>query len=131
MIAIRMAAMAATIGISAALVPAAAQQSGRNTTPPPAPGAATQQNQPSEATVEKVGKALRNMSAIRQEYAAKAQSTKSQQEQKQLTDHAQSDMTKAISDQGLSVQQYNQVIQMAQADPNLKQRLLSAAQSGE
>jgi uncharacterized protein DUF4168 len=36
----------------------------------------------------------------------------------------------AISDQGLSVEQYNQVIQMAQADPTLKQRLLSAAQSG-
>jgi Domain of unknown function (DUF4168) len=39
-------------------------------------------------------------------------------------------MMKAISDQGLSVQQYNQVIQMAQADPSLKQRLISVAQSG-
>ena len=39
-------------------------------------------------------------------------------------------MVKAISDQGLSVQQYNQVLQMAQADPTLRQRLLSVAQSG-
>jgi Domain of unknown function (DUF4168) len=131
MIAIRMAAMAATIGISAAAVPAAAQQSGRNNTSPQAPGAAAQQGQLSDATVQKVGQALRSMATIRQEYTAKAQSTKSQEQQKDLTDHAQSDMAKAISDQGLSVQQYNQVIQMAQADPNLKQRLLSVVQSGE
>lgn len=40
-------------------------------------------------------------------------------------------MIKAINDQGLSVQQYNQVIQMAQADPTLKERLLSVAQAGQ
>jgi hypothetical protein len=40
-------------------------------------------------------------------------------------------MLKAISDQGLSVQQYDQAIQMAQRDDTLKQRLLSVAQSGE
>jgi len=131
MIGIRMAALAATIGISAAIVPAAAQQSGRNNASPQAPGAATQQSQLSDATVEKVGKALRSMATIRQEYTAKAQSTESQQQQKELADHADVDMVKAVSDQGLSVQQYNQVIQMAQADPNLKQRLLSVAQPSQ
>jgi hypothetical protein len=40
-------------------------------------------------------------------------------------------MVKAIGDQGLSVQQYDQAIQMAQNDATLKQRLLSAAQSGK
>ena len=39
-------------------------------------------------------------------------------------------MVQAINDQGLLVEQYNQVIQMAQADPTLKKRLPSAAQSG-
>ena len=63
-------------------------------------------------------------------YTDRAQATKSQEQQQQLTEQAQGDMIKAINDQGLSVQQYNQVIQMAQADPSLKERLLSVAQAG-
>jgi hypothetical protein len=70
------------------------------------------------------------MAQIRQGYTQRAQSANSQQQQQELTDQAQKDMAKAISDQGLSIQQYNQVIQMAQTDPTLKQRLLSVAQSG-
>ena len=80
--------------------------------------------------VHKVGAALRQTVTIRQKYAERAQATKSPEEQQALTTQAQTEMVQAISDQGLSVQQYNQVIQMAQADPTLKQRLLSAAQSG-
>jgi hypothetical protein len=132
----RMAVLAAAVSASATVVPAVAQQSGRpNTAPqgaaPQTPGATAPQGQLADATVQKVGKALRSMATIRQEYTEKAQSTKSPDQQKELTDQAQSSMVKAIGDQGLSVQQYNQVIQMAQADPNLKERLLSVAQSGE
>jgi len=131
-----MAVLAAAASVAAAVVPAIAQQSGRSNTGPQSaapqtPGVTAQQSQLSDATVQKVGKALRSMATIRQEYTEKAQSTKSPDQQKELTDQAQSSMVKAIGDQGLSVQQYNQVIQMAQADPNLKERLLSVAQSGE
>jgi hypothetical protein len=131
MIVFRVAVLAAAVGVSTAVVPAVAQQGGRNNATPQAPGATTQQGQPSDATVQKVGKALRSMATIRQEYTEKAQSANSPDQQKELTDQAQSSMVKAIGDQGLSVQQYNQVVQMAQADPGLKERLLSVAQSGQ
>ena len=48
-----------------------------------------------------------------------------------MTDQAQKDMVKAIGEQGLSVGQYSKAMQMAQADPALRQRLVSAAQSGD
>jgi hypothetical protein len=121
------AAFAATIA-----TPAFAQQGGRDTaTPiPQTPGATLRQSDVSDAMVHKVGTALRQTVTIRQKYAERAQATKSAQEQQTLTTQAQTEMVQAISDQGLSVEQYNHVIQMAQADPTLKQRLLSAAQSG-
>jgi vacuolar-type H+-ATPase subunit H len=127
----RMVALATAVVVATAVVPALAEQAGRDAAAPQAPGATTQRGeQLSDMTVQKVGKALRQAATIRQQYTDRAQS-KPPQQQEQLTEQAQGEMIKAINDQGLSVQQYNQVIQMAQADPTLKQRLLSVAQSGE
>jgi hypothetical protein len=126
----RSAALAAALVVAMATTPAFAQQSGRSSAAPQVPGATQQQGELTDAMVQKVGTALRHMATIRQDYARRAQATNSQQQQQELTNQAERDMTKAISDQGLSVQQYNQVIQMAQNDPTLKQRLLSVAQSG-
>ena len=131
-----MAALAAALGVALAVTPSVAQQtqqggqSGRGAAAPQS-GAPTQQGKLSDSTVQKVGTALRQMATIRQEYSERAQSTTAPQQQKELTDQAQTEMVKVISDQGLSVQQYNQVIQMAQADPGLKERLLQVAQSGD
>jgi Domain of unknown function (DUF4168) len=114
------AAMAALL-IAAAL-PTAAQQTS------PAP---VQQGEMSDAMVSKVGTALRHVAMIRQQYSQRAQGANTPQQQQTLSDQARSEMLKAISDQGLSVQQYQQAIQMAQNNETLKQRLLSAAQSGD
>jgi GTP1/Obg family GTP-binding protein len=127
----RMGMLAATLVVATIVAaPALGQQGGGNAAAPQPPGAAAQKDQLSDATVQKVGKALRQAATIRQQYSDRAQATKSQEQQQQLTEQAQGDMIKAINDQGLSVQQYNQVIQMAQADPSLKERLLSVAQAG-
>jgi Domain of unknown function (DUF4168) len=126
-------AVLAAAFVATAAMPGMAQQSRPGAAAPQtpgAPGAAIQQGDLSDAMVHKVGAALRQTVTIRQKYAEQAQATKSEQQQEALTAQAQTEMMQAISEQGLSVQQYNQVIQMAQADPNLKQRLLSAAQSG-
>ncbi len=85
----------------------------------------------SETMVAKVGTALRHVAMIRQEYSQRAQSTNSPQQQQALSDQARTEMVKAIGDQGLSVQQYQQAIQMAQNDDSLKRRLLSVAEAGD
>ena len=72
----------------------------------------------SDAMVRKVGTALRHVATIRQQYSQREQSAKSPEQQQKLTDQAKKDMVKAIGDQGLSVDQYSQAMQMAQADPH-------------
>lgn len=129
MIAFRTAAATAVVAMMLA-IPAHAQQA-RTGPATQVPGAATQQGQMSDAMVHKVGKALRHVASIRQQYAQRAQSVASPQQQQTLTDQAEKDMEKAINDEGLSVQQYDQAIQMAQADPTLRHRLVSAAQSSD
>jgi hypothetical protein len=102
--------------------PAVAQQT---------PAAPVQQGEMSDAMVTKVGTALRHVAMIRQQYTQRAQAANTPQQQQNLSDQARSEMLKAIGDQGLSVQQYDRAIQMAQNDETLKRRLLSVAQSSE
>ncbi|HTI82745.1 MAG TPA: DUF4168 domain-containing protein [Acetobacteraceae bacterium] len=124
----RMAAMTAIV-LTAAAVPAVAQKTGGGTAVQQAPATATKGSQVSDAMVNRVGKAIRNISTIRQQYTQRAEASNSPQARQELNSEAQRDMAKAVSDQGLTLQQYDQVIQMAQADQTLRQRLLSVAQS--
>lgn len=124
------AAAATAAAMMALAVAAHAQQAGPSPTTQ-VPGATTQQGQMSDAMVQRVGRALRHVASIRQQYAQRAQSVTSPQQQQALTAQAEGDMEKAITDEGLSVQQYDQAIQMAQADPTLRHRVVSAAQSGD
>jgi hypothetical protein len=125
----RTAAAAAALLVVAS-VPALGQQRSPGA-PTQAPGAPPQGDQLSDAMVRKVGTALRHVATIRQQYSQRAQSANSQQQRQDLNDQAQKDMMKAIDAQGLSVAQYDQAIQMAQADPSLRERLLKAAQSAD
>jgi hypothetical protein len=111
-----------------AALPAAAQQAPAT---PRSSAAPSQQGQMSDAMVTKVGTALRHVAMIRQQFSQRAQATKSEQQQRALSDQARNEMVKAIGDQGLSVQQYQQAIQMAQNDDTLKRRLLSVAESDD
>ncbi len=129
MINFRMAAMAA-MALTAA-VPAVAQQTDGSTTMQQTPGTATQGSPVSDVMVHRVGKAIRNVSMIRQQYSQRAQASNSPQARQELNNEAQRDMAKAVSDQGLTLQQYDQVIHRAQADQTLRQRLLTVAQSND
>jgi Domain of unknown function (DUF4168) len=124
----RMVATTAALMITAVL-PAAAQST--STAPTRQGGAPTQQSEMSDAMVTKVGTALRHVATIRQQYSQRAQAAKSPQQQQALSDQAKGEMLKAISDQGLSVEQYDQAIQMAQNNEPLKEKLLSVARSGD
>lgn len=48
-----------------------------------------------------------------------------------LTQREEAASVKAVEDQGLSVDQYNQVLRMAMADDGLKNRLLTEAQQAQ
>ena len=133
MIDIKAAATAATVLIALTL-PGAAQTSGPDagatpSTPPPATGPSGTAVSP--ALVTKTGAALRQVSDIRQSYAPRVASAKSDDEKQSLQQQAMDEAVRAINAQGLSVDQYNQVIRLAQADPTLQDQLVTAAKASK
>jgi hypothetical protein len=120
----------ALAGVLLAAPAAFAQQMGGGSPSPgpaaPAPGGA---NIP-DATLQKAGGALHDVVQIQQNYSQKMQSA-SQNDKQGLADQAQAEAVKAVKNRGLTVEQYNQVIEQARADPGVKQRLIAAAQSAK
>jgi len=105
--------------------PAVAQQAPPGAAPPPAGAVA---GAPDDTTVRKAGVALRQVAQIQQDYEQRMRSAQTKDQQQGLTQQADAAAVQAINNQGLSVDQYNQVIRKAQADPDTKRRLLAAAQ---
>ncbi len=124
----------ATMLAAAVSWPVAAQQarSGSGTSPgaagaPPGTGGASAQV--SDATVQKTGAALRQVAGIQQELSQRIQEAPSPEQRQSLVERASQAAVQAINNQGLSVDEYNRVIQLTQLDENLKQRVLAAAQA--
>ena len=106
---------------------ATAQTSSSNNAPGQAltnPGPATAA--PSDATVRQAGAALRDVAGIKQSYGARMQSASPDQRQT-LAQQAQREEVAAVKRHGLSVDQFNQVVQTARADAGVRSRLLAAA----
>jgi Domain of unknown function (DUF4168) len=113
--------MLAALFATAMLLPAAAQPSG-GVPSGNEPNAST-----SDATVGKVGAALRQVLQIKQTYSQRLQSAATPAEQQDISKQASGAAAAAITRQGLSIDQYTRVLQAAQSDPALKQRVLAAA----
>jgi Domain of unknown function (DUF4168) len=113
---------------TAMALPAAAQPSaGAPSAPPGAPSGMVPGASISDATVGKVGMALQQVAQIKQTYSQRLESAKTPAQQQDISKQANDAAVTAITQQGLTIDQYRQVIQVAQNDPTLKQRLLAAA----
>src|SRR5262249_16403627 len=108
-----------------------AQQTNGNTTTT-TPGAALPgASSVSDATVKKAGAALRKVTEIQQDFTQRLQTADTPDKKQQLSEQAETTAIQAIGDQGLTGDQDKQVLTLAQSDPNLKQRLISAAKSAK
>jgi len=81
----------------------------------------------SDEMVSKVGTAAVRVVEIRQSFTPRIDAARTQAEREGLEAQATTELVEAISEQGLSVDEYNEVVAAAQSDPELEERLLSAA----
>lgn len=84
----------------------------------------------SEAMVQKVGTALGQITQIRETYAEQYASVGTDEEKRAVETEAHMVMADAVRQQGLSVEQFNDIVTAAEADPELGQRVLAAARKG-
>lgn len=83
----------------------------------------------SDETVSRVGRAVGQIALIREAYQEGLNKLDSDDEKQELAERAEAAAVKAISEQGLSIPEYNHVVATADDDPALEQRLLAAAQA--
>lgn len=83
----------------------------------------------SEDTVQKVGMALGQVTQIREEYTKRLALVETDDEKEAVASEAQDVMIQAVSDQGLSVGQFNAVVSAAEEDADLGQRVLAASRA--
>lgn len=90
----------------------------------PAATAGSDAAQVPDDTVRKAGVAMHHVLQIRQSYSQREQAATMPAEKQTIAEQAETATTKAVTDQGLSVQEYNRVLHLAMADPTLKTRLM-------
>lgn len=83
----------------------------------------------SDETVSRVGRAVGQIVLIREAYREGLAELDSDGEKQELAERAEAAAVKAISEQGLSIVEYNHVVASADNDPDLENRLLAAAQA--
>jgi Domain of unknown function (DUF4168) len=122
--------LAAALSMGCTL-PLAAQQQPRagGATPPGTAGAPPVAGSTiSDATIAKTGAALQQLSGIQRDYYAQRAQAAPEQRQA-LEEQANRAARQAINGQGLSVDEFNRVMQLAQADDGVRQRVMAAANS--
>lgn len=111
-------------GLAISAHPAAAQTqppTGDSTqgAPPAAPAPAANV---SDQQLDKTAAAIKSLHDVRSNYAQKLATAKPE-EQDQIAGEANAAMQKAVTDQGLSVEEYNAIVRRAQNDPNVRAQI--------
>ncbi len=107
--------------MSFAAQPAAAQ--GQPPTQRPPTQAISPTPNVSEQKLDQTAAAIKNVQAVRSTYAEKL-SAASPDEKGKIVTEANAAMQKAVTDQGLSVDEYNSIVQLAQSDPSVRERIV-------
>ena len=105
------------------LAPAAVHAQTQTTPPTTKPDRSAPAADISEQKLDAAAKAVKNVSTIRDSYEQKLIKAPADQKAK-LADEASDAMAKAVKDQGLSVEEYTNIIEVAQNDPTVRNKLL-------
>jgi len=110
----------------AAAVPAANAQV---QSPAPSP------SQPSEnipdQKLDATAAALDQIADVKESFTKQIEATPSDADQRRLVDEANKALVKAVTDQGLSVEEYTSIMVVAQNDPGVRQRILQRMKPGK
>jgi hypothetical protein len=82
-----------------------------------------------DSTVAQIGKAVSEILRLREPLEERMATARTEQERQNIADQIEDAAVRAISDQGLTVAECNEVIAAAESDPDLEERVLIACRS--
>jgi isochorismate hydrolase len=75
--------------------------------------------------------ALQKVVNLQQQYRQKLAGTNDQTQQQKIIAEANDELKRAVTDQGLSVEEYTSIMQVAQNDPQVRDKLLQRIDQGQ
>ena len=97
---------------------------------PSAPELSTPSPSISDQKLDAAAAALEQVAAIQQTYRQRFAQASTPSDQERVVAEARDALTKAVKDQGLSVEEYNAIIEIAQDDPQVRGKVLQRVQPG-
>jgi hypothetical protein len=79
----------------------------------------------SEQAVKEFASAYASVQSIQEDYSEQLQQIEDPQQAQQLQQEAQKEMLEAVQQSGMSVNEYNQMVERMDQDPQLRQRVFS------
>lgn len=89
----------------------------------PAPGVSRPAPNISDQKLDATAAAIQRVSSLKQDYQQKI-ATAPPADKKRIADEANDALVKAVTDQGLSVDEYNSIVEVAQSDPEVHRKLV-------
>ena len=113
-----------TAAILATAVPAASAQvpNAQEQSPAPSPSQPSQ-NIPDQK-LDATAAALNKIADVKQTYTQQIEASASESDKQRLVDEANKELVKAVTDQGLSVEEYTSIMVVAQNDPAVRQKII-------
>jgi len=91
---------------------------------PQAPGAASQAETIPDQKLDAAAAAIERMADVKQEYQQRISREASPDEREKLADEGNNAMEKAVTDQGLSVAEYSKILEVAQNNPVVREKIV-------
>jgi hypothetical protein len=84
----------------------------------------------SDQKLDAAGAALKQVASIKKDYQQRIEGA-SPTDRERIAGEAENALMKAVTDQGLSVAEYNSIMVVAQNDPEVREKILQHARSSE
>jgi hypothetical protein len=113
-----------TAAILATAVPAANAQVQNAQVQSPAPSPSQPSQSIPDQKLDATAAALDQIADLKENYTKQIEATPSESDKQRLVDDANKALVKAVTDQGLSVEEYTSIMVVAQNDPMVRQKIL-------
>ncbi len=90
----------------------------------PSPGPSTSAPELSDQKLNAVAAALERVASLQKGYRQRVAEAETVAEKERIVAQAHGEFTKAVTDQGLSLEEYASILDMAQNDPEIRDKLL-------
>jgi Domain of unknown function (DUF4168) len=96
----------------------------------PAPSPSPSQSIP-DHKLDATAAALNQIVDVKESYTKQIEATPNESDKQRLVDDANKALVKAVTDQGLSVEEYTSIMVVAQNDPMVRQKILQRMKPGK